>query len=201
MSSRDKILNAIKKNKPAETPLPETFTVSGGGQDLTARYLDVLQSIGGKGTVVSGLAEAEALLQEKRQSGETVVNCCRQLSGYNADAFLTITNEEAEAVDTVFLNGVVAVAENAAVWVTEAEMANRMLPFICQQLVILVEEKNLVATMHDAYERINVADTGFGTFIAGPSKTADIEQSLVIGAHGPLALQVYLTPSPSPAEL
>jgi L-lactate dehydrogenase complex protein LldG len=42
---------------------------------------------------------------------------------------------------------------------------------------------DIVPTMHEAYRQINIAEEGWGAFIAGPSKTADIEQSLVIGAH------------------
>ena len=46
--------------------------------------------------------------------------------------------------------------------------------------------------MHQAYDSIDVAKEGFGAFIAGPSKTADIEQSLVIGAHGARSATIYV---------
>ena len=90
------------------------------------------------------------------------------------------------------LRGELAVAENAAVWVPENNMGHRMLPFIAQHLVLIVEEKNIVPTMHDAYARLRTHLTGYGAFIAGPSKTADIEQSLVVGAHGPLSMRLVV---------
>jgi L-lactate dehydrogenase complex protein LldG len=74
-------------------------------------------------------------------------------------------------------------------------MGHRVLPFITQHLGMLVDEDHIVATMHDAYKKMNNNEYGFGTFIAGPSKTADIEQSLVLGAHGARSMTIFLLKS------
>ena len=97
-----------------------------------------------------------------------------------------------ENVDLAIIPAQFAVAENGAVWVTDELLPARVLPFICQHLVAVVNRKDLVATMHEAYDFIGNAGYGFGAFIAGPSKTADIEQSLVLGAHGPKTMTVFL---------
>lgn len=62
----------------------------------------------------------------------------------------------------------------------------------CPTFDRLVKVENLLGNMHEVYQKVNVAGPGYGVFVAGPSKTADIEQSLVIGAHGPRSMIVYL---------
>jgi L-lactate dehydrogenase complex protein LldG len=95
-------------------------------------------------------------------------------------------------VDVAIIPGELAVAENGAVWVTDPDFAHRALWFLAQHLILVVDGAQLVHTMHQAYQRLSLPRPGFGIFISGPSKTADIEQALVIGAHGPRSTTVFL---------
>ena len=97
-----------------------------------------------------------------------------------------------DAVEVALIRADFGVAENGAMWIREEDLVMPIVPFIAQHLVVLLDRRDLVADMHAAYARIRMGASPFGVFIAGPSKTADIEQSMVIGAHGPLGLTVVL---------
>lgn len=192
MSARDTILKAITANKPTLVDLPaidlaEVIQYT----DLLQQYKAVLQSIGGGTVELQDLTSLKEELQTKKAKGDFVVNRIASL-GEVEDSITHLTATDLAAVDTAYLQGTIAVAENGAIWLYESQMGNRLLPFICQHLVIVIEKKNIVATMHHAYQQIESAREGFGVFLAGPSKTADIEQSLVIGAHGARSLIVYI---------
>ncbi|MEX2586216.1 MAG: LUD domain-containing protein [Balneolaceae bacterium] len=106
------------------------------------------------------------------------------------DSVLTV--ERMEKLDLVVLKGDIGVAENGAVWVSGEILQRRVLPFISLNLAILLPASAIVENLHIAYEKLQESTHSFGTFICGPSKTADIEQSLVMGAHGPATATVYL---------
>jgi len=95
-------------------------------------------------------------------------------------------------VDVVITPGLFGVAENGAVWIDESMVPLRAGLWLAQHLVVLLPIGEIVDNMHQAYERLGLSEaaSGFGCFIAGPSKTADIEQLLVIGAHGPRSLTI-----------
>lgn len=199
MGSRETILQTIKQNKPEAVPLFPLPSFSHLTDNPFQTFVDTLTSIGGL-AVVNDAEQLTAFLAQQKQKDVIVVNGIEGMEGYNMPLFKDHKAAALETVDTVVLKGRIAVAENGAIWLTDKDIVNRSLPFICEHLIIVIDEASIVATMHQAYEKITIDEEGYGVFIAGPSKTADIEQSLVVGAHGPLSLQVYIMPSPKLGE-
>lgn len=148
---------------------------------------------------VESLEQVQAMLVETEQ-----IECswCRlagmELPGNlgSADA-QTLERAEVQALerlDVVVVPAAFAVAENGSVWVSDHHMPLRVLPFITRHLAVVLCETELVENMHLAYGRLEQASYGFGMFLGGPSKTADIEQSLVLGAHGPERYSLFMVP-------
>lgn len=94
--------------------------------------------------------------------------------------------------DRALFQGVLGVAESGAIWVVPRTTEARQQLFLAEQVTVVLHVEAIVETLHEAYAQLDVAASPFGCFVCGPSKTADIEQTLVVGAHGPLALTVRL---------
>jgi L-lactate dehydrogenase complex protein LldG len=193
MSSREQILMAIRANQPARVSVPALYPVVPDEADLPQRFARALTSIGGQAVVVSDHDELMAHVRLHYAGVSGIATTLPELTGVADVSLATITDPHGLAgLNLALIGGQLGVAENGAVWVDERHLPHRALPMIAQYVGIVIRQADIVASMHEAYRQIEVARTGFGTFIAGPSKTADIEQSLVIGAHGARGLTVYL---------
>jgi L-lactate dehydrogenase complex protein LldG len=191
MNSREKILAAVKNNQPAQSILPELGSFLKADAEVLEKYINVLTAIGGVANVVNGYAEIENIIRQEYKEAQRIISLYKELS-MPGGAEKYADPHELETADLAVINAQFGVAENAAVWITDDVLPQRVLPFITQQLAVIIKRTDIVPTMHHAYERIGNADYGFGVFIAGPSKTADIEQSLVLGAHGPKTMRVFI---------
>ena len=201
-SSREKILETVHGNQPAPRelpPLPEGTPVP--PDDLVPTFMTALEAIGAAAYIVSGFDRIATILHEQFPSARRIVTGCPPLNAFAeaAAAAKGLDPHTLENVELAILPAHFGVAENGACWITETQMVERALPFIAQHLVLVIPCSSIVPNMHAAYDRIAALETeaaaspyGFSTFIAGPSKTADIEQSLVLGAHGPVSLTVFL---------
>lgn len=193
MNNREKILNAIAAGKPAPLPMPvQDLSCISSPADLVAAFESMVQAVGGQVLHLNTMEEIQAQILTEKAKGNMVIS---RLGEAPEQDVIPADLHRLGEVRKAFFMGSMGVAENGAVWVEESAMGNRILPFICEHLVLVIQHNSLVANMHEAYQRIRINQEGFGVFIAGPSKTADIEQSLVIGAHGPKGLTVVLLSS------
>ena len=142
-------------------------------------------------------AGADVLEIEKDKVEATIVSLWSDAPDFNkpeirAEYGASCPLEKLDKIENLVLQGNFGVAENGAIWVEDKDMPNRLLPFITQHLILQIDANAIVPTMQEAYRQMDLKETGFGVFISGPSKTADIEQSLVYGAHGAKELTVIL---------
>ena len=192
MTTRETMLANIKANQPDLQPLPGQFRFVTTYPDMAKQFADTLAFVGGLAVFVKDYAAISAYIREHFADVTAIATTLPELA-HLADFDLNVTDpHDLAGLNLAIIEGQFAVAENAAIWVDERQLPHRVLPMITQYLAIVVRPSTLVANMHDAYDRLTVNETGFGTFISGPSKTADIEQSLVIGAHGARGLTVFV---------
>lgn len=165
MNARDAILAAIRSAAvPLAPPAQVPAVLADRAAGLHDAFLRMLTEVGGQGVIRTEGQSMESLLAE----------------------FLGAARQEA-----MVLRGRFAVAENAAVYVDAADLEARNDIVRAEHLVLIVPFSAIVPTMHEAM-RLMPAHSGCGWFLSGPSKTADIEQSLVFGAQGSRTHRVIL---------
>ena len=187
MESRSKIISALPDNEFRD--LPDIAALYVDYPDAVSTFCETLRSIGGAVIKARTISEANEFV--KHQYPDVVVLSAVEDLGTP----IVTANRKAhdfENLEVVILDAKFGVAENGAIWISDDSLPLYALPYICQHLIVTLRAGDLVPDMHKAYERIGAADYAFGCFIAGPSKTADIEQSLVLGAQGPKTMTVIL---------
>lgn len=185
MSSREDILNSIREIERVKKSLPDLPDYR-LGDDLVELFTQAI--ISNKGEVMNR-EEFEIWLEAS--DFQQIISLPASFQSYST-LDLPENPHQLDNLQLAILEAQFGVAENGAMWLDDTQLPHRVLPFITEHLVVLLSKEKLVDTMHQAYERIGDRYSGFGLFVAGPSKTADIEQSLVIGAHGAKSLRVVL---------
>ena len=185
MTSKELILQNIRNNNIVqELSLPSYNSFGITFEDKYSKFSQMLESVGGKALFIKK-EELDATIKEiypdEKQIATNVDEC--ELGNFIANK--QDDPHDLQDIDLAIVKGEFAIAENGAVWVKNLENRHRSLYFIAQNIVIVLDKNAIVNNMHEAYENISFRNPSYGVFISGPSKTADIEQSLVIGAHGP----------------
>ncbi len=198
-TSRETILAAVRaRHRPGAdlpaldaTAQPQPWTTYA---DLPAQFAAALQIVGGRCHQVPGVSAIDGVLAgiPEIASARLTVSLVHGVGRPNVELHAIADPHELEPIDVAIMPGEFGVAENGAIWVTSRDIRHRAIYIIVQHLVLVIHADTIVQHMHAAYDRAVIGGSDWGAFLCGPSKTADIEQSLVVGAHGPRSLDVFV---------
>ncbi len=194
MAAREEMLSALRRNAPRETPLPDLSRLGVRFADPARQFAESLKSVGGVCLAAPDRAAAQRAVAELpvHRDAKRVASLVPDVAQGNVDLAALADPHELEGLDLAVLPGELAVAENGAVWVEGRALPHRAVFVIPEHLALVVDARAVVNDMHEAYARLAGRDVGYGLFLSGPSKTADIEQALVIGAQGARSCTVLL---------
>lgn len=194
MSSREEILQNVRRAIHVQYEMPDLNELEAVAQkfpDKVQKFCDVMAAAGGKTVILKEGEDVNKVILNLYPNMKSIASNLKEITCATFNPDDVDNPAKLDGTDLAIVKGVVGVAETAAVWLTQ-DMKERALYFISERLVILLDKEKLVDNMHDGYKYVDTGDYGFGLFMSGPSKTADIEQALVFGAHGPREVTVIL---------
>lgn len=191
MSSKNDILQNIDRHVKEVYPMPKWDITPIQYEDKIAQFIQILKAVGGNAVVLEEGKDVNQLIKELYPEPKRIASNLNNITVATENPDTIANPKDMNGVELSIIKGECGVAENGSVWIP-LNVKNRIIYFISEYIVILLDKNKLVNTMHEAYDKVDVKDKEFGVFISGPSKTADIEQALVVGAHGAKGLTVIL---------
>ena len=210
MSSKEDILKKYRANVREQFDMPDLSDIAAiRYPDPLLQFINMTRSVGGNAIEVDAGTDINALIRELYPDAKEIASNLPEITIATRNPDEVGRARDLNGTDVGVVRGMFGVAENACVWIPQ-QMKEKAVMFISEHLVILLKKSEIVHNMHEAYQRLSAAsgsatgpsatDTegfdhyGYGTFISGPSKTADIAQVLVMGAQAARSATVLLMP-------
>lgn len=189
-AAKYRILERLRKRQASTPSLPETLTQPLEFEAPLQVFLDIVPNVGGTAVLMNEGADLKDAITSAYPEASSILSI--EVAEVSSNIEASGDPRKLQELDLCVVRGAFAVAENGAIWIRVPNEQLRVALVICEHLAIVVDRSQVVHNMHQAYQRIHFREPGYGTFISGPSKTADIEQCLVIGAHGPTSTTVFV---------
>ena len=192
MSKKEDILSKYRKNVKQKFEMPPLDDIKGiKYPDTLKQFISMTETVGGKVRELKPGEDVNEVIRDLYPDAKEIASNLPEITIATRNPDTIGSPQALNGTDVGVVKGVFGVAENACVWIPQT-MVEKAVCFISENLVILLDKKEVVDNMHEAYKRISFNDYGYGSFISGPSKTADIAQVLVMGAQAARSATVIL---------
>jgi len=198
MSSRDFILERVRRNQPAPLALPEMPRFERPQASPWESFAAALARMGGAVAEAPASGALERFVGERFPDAKVICSATPELRGTRELAAMH-SPAELEDVDLGIVRGAFGVAETGSVYLSESELGINALGFLPQHLLVLLDPAAIVPDLHHAYRRRGFFEARYAVLMTGPSATADIEGVLIRGAQGIRSFTVVPLANPAAA--
>ena len=188
--NKEELLGKLRRNTMHQFDMPEASIDGIKYENTIEQFIEMSHKVGSEVIEAKAGEDLNELIRKAYPEAQVLAS---NVKGIKVDLNPDMVSEaqDLNGTDVGIVEGDIAVAENGCVWVPQT-MKERVVCFVSENLVILVHRDKIVNNMHEAYRRIHMTEYGYGCFISGPSKTADIEQALVMGAQAARGVTVII---------
>jgi L-lactate dehydrogenase complex protein LldG len=196
MSNKDDILKKYRANVKEKFDMPDLSDIKAiTYPEPLVQFVKMTEMVGGQAIEVDPGRDINVLIKELFPEAKEFASNLPEITIATRNPDTVGRARDLNGTDVGIIRGQFGVAENACVWIPQT-MKEKAICFISEHLIILLPKSQIVNNMHEAYKRIEFDKEydGYGTFISGPSKTADIAQVLVMGAQAARSATILLLP-------
>ncbi len=188
--NKEELLSKLRRNTIQQFDMPETSIDGIKYENTIEQFIEMSHKVGSEIIEAKAGEDLNELIRKAYPEAQVLASNVKGIK-VNLNPDMVSEAQDLNGTDVGIVEGDIAVAENGCVWVPQT-MKERVVCFVSENLVILVHRDKIVNNMHEAYRRIHMTEYGYGCFISGSSKTADIEQALVMGAQAARGVTVII---------
>ena len=190
--NKEDLLAKIRANIHTTYDMPSFDNMKGVQYaDPLKQFVEMSKTVGGKVVELEKGQDINEVIKTCYPDAKVIASNLPEVTIANRNPDTVAEANDLNGTDVGVVRGVFGVAENGCIWIPQT-MKQKAVCFISEYLVILLDRKQIVNNMHEAYQRVEFNSYGYGCFISGPSKTADIAQALVMGAQAARGVTVVL---------
>jgi L-lactate dehydrogenase complex protein LldG len=189
--SRNTILESVRANQPVSQPMPAIVHFQTNQPDgLVATFRKSIAHMAGI-VVTENVPDLDSFLRSKFPDAKVICSAIPEYAGTIKPVGLDHWSD-ASKIDVCIVRSTMGVAETGSILLSGLELQVNTIAFLAHDLVVLLDPKQIVANIHDAYEHRHFKLRSYSVLMTGPSGSGDIS--------GIVVHPVIFSPDPEASE-